>query len=83
MSSEEKIQELTQHLGNALQRVEALENAMGALVMLGLRQLPNDQRARFGDALAAFAATAEKHGDMATATLLTEVHSAAAQASGG
>lgn len=83
MTTEEHIQALTQDLDIAQQRIEAIEGAMGALVMLVMRQLPADKRTRFGDELAAMAAAAEKHGDIASATLLTEVHAAASQASGG
>lgn len=82
MTTEERIQALTQDLDIAQQRIEAIEGAMGALVMLAMRQLPADKRVRFGDELAALAASAEKYGDIASATLLTTVHEAASQASG-
>jgi hypothetical protein len=82
MSTEERVQALTHSLDIAQQRIEAIESAMGALVMLAMRQLPADKRTRFGDELAAMAAAAEKHGDMAGATLLTEMHAAVAQTPG-
>ncbi len=83
MTTEERTQALTQDLHFALQRISALESALGVIVMLTLRQLPPERQARFGDELAAMAATAEREGDMAAATLLTELHSAAAQTIGG
>ena len=70
-------------LGTALQRITALENTLGCLTLLAMRQVPASQRATWGDGIAALAATAEKHGDIASATLLTELHRSAAQSGRG
>lgn len=83
MSTEQQLQALAHELGTALQRINALESALGALTMLAMRQLPASQRATVGDGLAALAATAEQHGDIASATLLTELHRSAAQSARG
>ena len=83
MSTEQQLQTLAHELGAALQRITALENTLGALTMLAMRQLPASQRATVGDGLAALAATAEQHGDIASATLLTELHRSAAQTGRG
>lgn len=79
MNTEQQLQALAHDLSTALQRITALENTLGGLTMLAMRQLPASQRATWGDGMAALAATAEKHGDMASATLLTNLHSAAAR----
>ena len=83
MSTEQQLQALAHALGTALQRITALENTLGSLTMLAMRQLPASQRATWGDGIAALAATAEKHGDIASATLLTELHRSAAQSGRG
>ena len=83
MSTEQQLQALAHELGTALQRITALENTLGCLTMLAMRQLPASQRATWGDGIAALAATAEKHGDIASATLLTELHRSAAQSGRG
>ena len=83
MSTEQQLQALAQELGAALARINALENTLGAITMLAMRQLPASTRAALGDGLAALAATAEKHGDIASATLLTELHRSAAQSGRG
>lgn len=83
MSTEQQLQALAHELGTALQRITALENTLGSLTMLAMRQLPASQRATLGDGIAALAATAEKHGDIAGATLLTELHRSAAQSGRG
>lgn len=83
MSTEQQVQALEQALGTALERINALESTLGALTMLAMRQLPASERATIGDGLAALAATAEKHGDIASATLLTELHRSAAQSGRG
>ena len=83
MSTEQQLQTLAHELGTALQRITALENTLGCLTMLAMRQLPASQRATWGDGIAALAATAEKHGDIASATLLTELHRSAAQSGRG
>ena len=83
MSTEPQLQALALELGAALARINAIESALGALTMLAMRQLPASQRATWGDGKAALAATAEKHGDIASATLLTELHRSAAQSGRG
>lgn len=83
MSTEQQLQALEHELSTALQRINALENTLGAITMLAMRQLPASTRAALGDGLAALAATAEKHGDIASATLLTELHRSAAQSGRG
>lgn len=70
-------------LQTALDRIAAIEDTMGALTMLAVRQMPADKRPGFAEALAALAATAEKQKDMASATLLTQLHGAAVHGSGG
>ena len=45
----------------------------------GLLHLPDGQAVPVQRGTAALAATAEKHGDIASATLLTELHRSAAQ----
>ena len=79
MSTEQQLQTLAHELSTALQRINALENTLGAITMLAMQQLPASTRAAVGDGMAALAATAEKHGDIASATLLTELHRSAAQ----
>ena len=83
MSTEQQLQALEHELSAALQRINALENTLGAITMLAMRQLPASQRATWGDGIAALAATAEKHGNIASATLLTELHRSAAQSGRG
>ncbi|MBV7459469.1 MULTISPECIES: hypothetical protein [unclassified Acidovorax] len=82
MGNEQRIQTLIQALENAELRIKAIENSLGALVIMGIRHMPAERRAAFGDGLAAIAATAEKQGDIASATLMTDLHRAASQASG-
>lgn len=69
-------------LRNALARIDAVESTLGALTMLAVRHMPPDRRPGFAEALASLGATAERQGDMASATLLTELHSAAVRGSG-
>jgi len=83
MRTEQHLQTLAHELSTALQRITALENTLGALTALALRQLPASQRTTVGDGIAALAAAAEKHGDIASATLLTELHRSAAQTGRG
>jgi len=66
-----------QRLEEALQRISAIEAALGALTMLAVEHMPAAGQQRFAEALATFGAAAEKEGDMATATLLTGLHGAA------
>ncbi len=70
-------------LQTALARIGAIEDTLGALTMLAVRHLPADKRPAFAEALAALAAVAEKQKDMASATLLTQLHGAAVHGSGG
>lgn len=70
-------------LRNALERIEAIENTLGALTMLAVRHIPVEKRPGFAEAIAAMGAIAEKEQDMASATLLTQLHSAAVHGSGG
>ena len=79
MSTDQQLQALAQDLGTALQRITALEDTLAALTMLAMRAMPTDERPGFAESLAALAATAEKHHDMASATLLTDLHRAAVQ----
>ena len=83
MSTEQQLQTLAHELSTALQRINALENTLGAITMLAMQQLPASTRAALGDGMAALAAAAEKHGDIASATLLTELHRSAAQSGRG
>ena len=83
MNDEERIRRLENDLGTALQRIEAIEDALGALVILATGHIPAEGRAALEDRLAALAATAESMGDMASATLLTNLHAAAAARSRG
>ncbi|MFG0674217.1 hypothetical protein [Delftia sp. WSY_7] len=71
-----------QRLEEALQRIDAIEAALGALTMLAVQHMPAAEQRRFAEALATFGAAAEKEGDMATATLLTGLHGAAVSGSG-
>lgn len=73
----------TAALQHALARIEAIENTMGAITMLAVRTMPTDKRPGFVEALAALGAVAEREKDIASATLLTQLHGAAAHASGG
>lgn len=70
-------------LQTALDRIAAIEDTMGALTMLAVRQMPADKRPGFAEALAALAAMAEKQKDMASATLLTQLQGAAVHGCGG
>lgn len=75
-------QNTSPRLDEALQRINAIESALGALTMLAMQYMPPAQQRRFAEALATFGAAAEKEGDIATATLLTGLHGAAVSASG-
>ena len=73
----------TPSLEQVLQRINAVESALGALTMLAVQHMPVIEQRRFAEALAAFGAAAEKEGDMATATLLTGLHGAAVHGAAG
>ncbi|MFD2754272.1 hypothetical protein [Comamonas terrae] len=62
------------------QSVNAIVNALGALVFATVRQLPEDKRAAFAQDLARLAKNEEKRGDVATETLLMDMHRAAVAA---
>lgn len=83
MSKDSPPRSLPPELVAALQRIEAIENTLGALTMLAVRHLPQQARQGFAEAIAALGATAEKHGDMAGATLLTQLHGAAVHGARG
>lgn len=72
----------TPSLEHAMQRLNAIEGALGALTMLAVQYIPTTEQRRFAEALAAFGAAAEKEGDMATAALLTGLHGAAVHGAG-
>ncbi len=61
-------------------RVTALEETVGALTMLAIRQMPPAQRPLFAEGIGAMAQAAEQAGRTASATLLTQLHGAAAMA---
>ena len=62
--------------------MNAIVNALGALVFATVRQLPEDKQAAFASDLARLAKLEEKRGDLATETLLLDLHSAAMAAAG-
>lgn len=57
--------------------VNAIVNAMGALVFATVRQLPAEKQAAFANDLARLAKNEEKRGDLSTETLLLDLHKAA------
>lgn len=57
--------------------MNAVINALGALVFATVRQLPEDKRAAFAQDLAKLAKNEEKRGDVTTETLLLDLHRAA------
>jgi hypothetical protein len=61
-------------------RVNALEQTLGVVTMLAMRQLPPAKRPQLAEAIGEMARTAEQQLDRATATLLTQLHGAAAMA---
>lgn len=83
MDHEARIRTLENSLRISNERIEAIESTLGALVMLATGHIPVQGRAALGDRLAALAVAAENIGDMASATLLTNLHAAAAARSGG
>lgn len=60
--------------------VNAIVNALGAVVFATVRALPAEQRAKFANDLAAMARVEERNGDTTTETLLISLHSAAVSA---
>ncbi|WP_019653999.1 hypothetical protein [Variovorax atrisoli] len=61
-------------------RVTALEETVGALTMLAIRQMQPERRQQFAEGIGAMAQAAEKAGRQASAQLLTQLHGAAAMA---
>lgn len=57
--------------------VNAIVNALGALVFATVRQLPADKQAAFASDLARLAQNEERQGQTATETILLDMHRAA------
>lgn len=57
--------------------MNALINALGAVVICTVRQLPADRQKAFSDEMARLAKNAESRGDQITETLLIDLHRAA------
>lgn len=57
--------------------MNAIVNALGALVFATVRQLPEDRQAAFANDLARLAQLEEQRGDLSTETLLMDLHRAA------
>lgn len=57
--------------------MNAIVNALGALVFATVRQLPPEKQAAFASDLARLAKNEEKRGDLSTETLLLDLHKAA------
>ena len=60
--------------------MNAIVNALGALVFATVRQLPEDKQAAFASDLARLAKLEEKRGDATTESLLLDLHRAATAA---
>lgn len=60
--------------------MNAIVNALGALVFATVRQLPAENQAAFANDLARLAKLEERRGDLATETLLLDLHRAATTA---
>ena len=60
--------------------MNAIVNALGALVFATVRQLPAENQAAFASDLARLAKLEEKRGDAATESLLLDLHRAATAA---
>ena len=60
--------------------VNAIVNALGALVFATVRQLPADKQAAFANDLARLAKNEERQGQTATETILLDMHRAAVAA---
>ena len=73
-ASNDNTQPLTAETANAI------VNALGALVFATVRQLPAENQAAFASDLARLAKLEEKRGDLATETLLLDLHRAATAA---
>lgn len=57
--------------------MNAIVNALGALVFATVRQLPEDRQAAFANDLVRLAQLEEQRGDLSTETLLMDLHRAA------
>ena len=60
--------------------MNAIVNALGALVFATVRQLPAEKQAAFANDLAKLAKNEEKRGDLSTEALLLDLHRAAMSA---
>ena len=60
--------------------VNAIVNALGAVVFATVRSLPPEQQAKFASDLARMAKSEELRGDTATESLLIDLHRAAVSA---
>ena len=60
--------------------MNAIVNALGALVFATVRQLPEEKQTAFANDLARLAKLEEKRGDLATENLLLDLHRAATAA---
>ncbi|GKS96930.1 hypothetical protein [Acidovorax sp. SUPP2825] len=60
--------------------LNAIVNAMGALVFAAVRQLPEHKQAAFAEDLARLARNEERQGQLATETILLDLHRAAVAA---
>lgn len=62
--------------------LNAIVNALGALVFATVRQLPADRQEAFATDLARLARNEERQGNLMTETLLLDMHRAARAAAG-
>jgi uncharacterized protein (DUF4213/DUF364 family) len=62
--------------------LNAIVNALGALVFATVRQLPTDRQEAFAIDLARLARNEERQGNLMTETLLLDMHRAARAAAG-
>jgi hypothetical protein len=62
--------------------LNAIVNALGALVFATVQQLPADRQEAFATDLARLARTEERQGNLMTETLLLDMHRAARAAAG-
>ncbi len=76
----ERINRLEQALTTALERIAAVEQTLGGMAMAVIARLPDTQQAGFAETFARMAESAQRGGESASATLLTEIHRAAAMA---
>lgn len=60
--------------------MNAIVNALGALVFATVRQLPEEKQAAFANDLERLAKLEKKRGDLTTETLLLDLHRAATAA---